>query len=386
MEKIFEYLFQHKEWIFSGVGTTLLGCLLSIFFTRKRDETDKGNTYKLRTNSIKNFFIIVVFLFAVLIFQAYFNGDNSEINLTDKKTSTIYEVDQDEFERKSDPWTNIKINLIIGNYEKVIKIAELNDLLETEDMLNIIGVMYANGYFYEQDYDKAIDYFHAATCLGKSKNTYINLLIVSYIADLKELEEGSAFPYSRTIEAFSIGQKNNNKDLNEILQIMIAVNKDIRSIDIKDGYEYFNNLSDYEQKEILDSISAKYKDIKILQCEKLDYYYDDDGELRAMCAKIVEKVIPIIIFITIPNEYCLMDEFTIISETNPESYISAEFEYSPIYYDEKGEPHFWIDTDEYFNGDIPPADADNYRWVISSIDEKNQNQRIFRKQIMADYT
>lgn len=35
----------NKEWIFSGIGVVIVGGIGKLIFDRKKDSTDKGNTY-----------------------------------------------------------------------------------------------------------------------------------------------------------------------------------------------------------------------------------------------------------------------------------------------------------------------------------------------------
>lgn len=71
----------------------------------------------------------------------------------------------------------IEANYKIGNYEQMLKIAEEHQLLQSECMLNVIGVMYAQGIYYQQSYKDALRYMEAAT-VYKSTN-YTNFASVT---------------------------------------------------------------------------------------------------------------------------------------------------------------------------------------------------------------
>ena len=49
-------------------------------------------------------------------------------------------------------WKSIEVNFKLNNYKKMLEIAEENQLMEDEKMLNILGIMCAQGIYYERDY------------------------------------------------------------------------------------------------------------------------------------------------------------------------------------------------------------------------------------------
>ena len=84
-------------------------------------------------------------------------SNKNQKNIEDKSNTNIYILniadidcvndlinqDINFYLENRDPWKLIQINFELEEYEEMLEIAETNQLMKTEKMLNIIGVMYA---------------------------------------------------------------------------------------------------------------------------------------------------------------------------------------------------------------------------------------------------
>ena len=87
-------------------------------------------------------------------------SNKNQKNIEDKSNTNIYILniadidcvndlinqDINFYLENRDPWKLIQINFELEEYEEMLEIAETNQLMKTEKMLNIIGVMYAQIY------------------------------------------------------------------------------------------------------------------------------------------------------------------------------------------------------------------------------------------------
>ena len=60
--------------------------------------------------------------------------------------------------------------------------------------------------------------------------------------------------------------------------------------------------------------------------------------------------------------------------------VTDTIKYETNYKDEEGNIHYWIDTDEFYCGDIPPETDQDTRWVIAGMDEEGREKK-YRLQV-----
>lgn len=287
-------------------------------------------------------------------------------------------------------WKLIEVNYKIGNYERMIQIAEENQLMESEEMLNVLGVMYAQGIYYEQDFEKALAYLDAAAIYGNLENTFINLWLVSYMTDWQK-KENINNPYSNCIRALDIAEKHNNNLLNNMLTIGISLNFDES---VENGYEYVKLLSAEDKQILFNAFYQQVGTIKYIVCTEYHYYADvsknlvsgitEYSNIVAMPHKLEEWEVPIYIFVGgCPANFVLFEDIALSPFASSEHTVTDTFEYETSYIDERGNTCYWIDTDEIFYGDVPPETDENSRWVIMGYGN-TYTERRFKLQIKSE--
>ena len=218
-------------------------------------------------------------------------------------------------------------------YAKVIDLVETYDLMYTEEMMNVMGVMYANGFYYEQNYEKAIQYFKAAAEYGERDETFLNLWLASYEAD-KAIDD-ELFPYDNTYEAVLVGQKKNNIKLCEFLKS----NAQIYSNEgVEDGYEFINQMSEDERNDFFDIFSISMGEHSYRVCTAYDYYIDENGGLFAVPRCIEERRIETRINVKgNPSEYVVFDDMNVPVYSSEESEVVNVYEFETSYIDDNGD-------------------------------------------------
>ena len=283
-------------------------------------------------------------------------------------------------------WKAIEACYKINDYERMFQIAEENQLMESEEILNLIGVLYAQGIFYERDYEKAIKYLEAASTYGTLEQTFINLWLVSYVTDRQELKETN--PYKNTINALKIAEKYNNTILNDMLTLAISVK--FGEI-VENGYEYVWHMDLQKQTALFDSFCVQSSTYRYYVCTDYEYTADiyeneeagvtEYSNVVAYARRIEEWEVPIFIFVRgCPSGYQLFDDVMEYPLASTEHTVTAEFEYESSWQDEEGNTYFWTDTDEFFVGNEPPECDEDHRWHISGYDYEAGGRR-FRLQV-----
>ena len=283
-----------------------------------------------------------------------------------------------------DVWNDIEVSMRIGNYDGVLEKAEQNHLLETEEMLNLQGIMFANGLENDGDgdLDQAIQYFQAACIRKKSAESFRNLLLASLSADLAEIteENGETAWMEHTAEAFRFGESNEIPESEKLLWERIYLS-DVTVPDGENLYDYFWSLENWPQ--ILREGVFELSPYRYLVASNYDYLVskneDGEAEIEAIVTQIVEKELPIHIMRgSYPDAYVTFYGDKI--EQVPLNAIDiAVYDYPSTYIDENGNEQYWKDTEEIFYGEIPPEDTEDTRWMINAYDETGG--RKFRKQI-----
>lgn len=326
----------------------------------------------------KNKWLVVVVSVVLLLVSS---GIIYKINISERAEETSIQKTSEEV------WKSIEVNFKLNNYEHMLEIAEENKLMESEKMLNILGIMYAQGIYYERDYDKALMCLKAAAAYGELESTFINLWLASYVADI-EAAENSDISYNNCIEALKIAEKHQNHYLNEMLKMGIYLSFGER---VEDGYSYVKKLFGKDKKDFLKLFYQKCKTLKYLMVTDYDYYTDatkdlSTGEIEydnvvAMAHTIEEWDVPVYIFVAdSPSEYEIFEDLTLVPFKPLKHIVTGKFEYETSYLNEDGNTCFWKDTDEIFYGNEPPETDENSRWMIMSYDDQNQVRK-YRKQV-----
>lgn len=282
-----------------------------------------------------------------------------------------------------DVWNDIEVSMMIGNYDGVLEKAEQNHLLETEEMLNLQGIMYANGLGKDGDLDQAIQYFQAACVRNKSAESFRNLLLASLSADLADIteENGATAGMEYTAEAFRFGERNEIPESEKLLRERLYMSGETVPDEGEDIYDYFWNLENWPQ--VLREGVFELTPYRYLVASNYDYIIseneDGEAEIEAIVTQMVEKELPIHIMCgTYPDAYVTFygDK---IDQIPYNAVDIAVYDYPSTYIDENGNEQYWKDTEEFYYGEIPPEDTEDTRWMINGYDENGG--RKFRKQI-----
>lgn len=304
------------------------------------------------------------------------------INMQDSSIEDVSSQQEADFSI----WNEIEVNYKLNNYPKMFQIAEENHLMESEEMLNIIGVMYAQGIYYEQDYEQAIRYFEAALTYGELEKTYNNLCLASYIADRQDFEEKDS--YRLTLKALQAAEEKKIKSINEWL--VAAISSEQGEI-VEDGYEYVRKMTTQQQNALFNSICVEVGTYRYYVCTEYEYFdetsFDEEtgitvhSNVVAEAKTIEERELPKSVYsYGFLSNFQLFDDVLLYANRS-EGYIVTEvFEYEPQYLDDSGNLCFWVDTEEYFTGDIPPEIDEDSRWFISGYDS-TVGKRIYRLQV-----
>lgn len=307
-----------------------------------------------------------------------------------KTQPSIESISPTEFHMQSEDlaeeevWKQIEVNYRIGNYKDMLQLAEDYQLINSENMLNVIGVMYAQGIYYEQSYEKALSYLEAAAVYGDSDNTFINLWLVSFLLDKQESKNGHDSGYAHCIEALRCAEEHGNGVLNEKMRSSIAENM---GKEVENAYEYVRHLPYKEKKELFDQFDLQVDEVRYLACVNWAYRVEreedpETGELiyrdvKAIPFKWEERELPVYLLrCARPFQFVLFEDITLYPFLSQEYTVTATFEYETNYTDAEGNIHYWIDTDEVYYGEEPPETDGDSRWIIDSIEDDKRKYRL----------
>lgn len=282
----------------------------------------------------------------------------------------------------------LKNDFITNNYEHMLETAEKNHVMSSEIMLNVLGIMYAQGIYYEQNYEKAIETFNAATEYGNLESSFSNLWLVSYLADLNDLNNGDT-SYSNSMHAIKVAEKHQNYSINEMLKMGISTRF---NENVENGYEYIKKLTYKKRRYFFSLFEPQVDTTKYIACTKYVYQVTRDEsiadkennitDVKAIPTELEEREISIYMFRYFwpDNDYIAFDSIPLSPNASSDYKVTGNFKYETSYKDINGNTCFWIDTDEFYYGDIPPDTDENSRWVIDGYD-KSKNVRIYKLQI-----
>ena len=242
------YIFEKN--IGGGIVVALYASIILIFyFYLLKKYPQKSFSTKSSTTLIILLIFLISFVFIIIF---YLISNKNQKKIEDKSNTNIYILniadidcvndlinqDINFYLENRDLWKLIQIKFELEEYEEMLEIAEANQLMKTEKMLNIIGVMYAQGIHFKKNYIEALTYIDLACVYGNEEQSYINLWLISYLAD-REREYRGLNIYRNSEKALEIAEKKQNESLN---QMLITGIEDCFGKTVINGYEYFNSL------------------------------------------------------------------------------------------------------------------------------------------------
>ena len=283
-----------------------------------------------------------------------------------------------------DVWKDIEVSMIVGNYDGALKKAEKYGLMETDEILNLQGVIYANGLGRNTDLERAIRYFEAACIRSGSAVSFRNLLLAALSADLAEMAEGASAQMPHTADAFRFGERKKIPEADRILVDRVYVTEGVILEERENIYDYFWSLNNWT--EILKDGVLELTPYRYLVASNYDYiiteYENGEKDVQAIAVQIIEKEIPIRVMRgSYPDAYVTFYSDT-LERTSSNAIDIAVYDYPTTYIDADGNEQYWQDTDDIYHGEIPPPDTDDSRWMINGFDENGIRE--FKKQIKND--
>lgn len=261
----------------------------------------------------------------------------------------------------------LKYDFKTNNYEHMLETAEIKHVMDSEIMLNVLGIMYAQGIYYEQSYEKAIESFNAATEYGNLESSFTNLWLASYFADLNNLNNDTS--YSNSMHAIKVSEKHQNYSINEMLKAGISIRFNET---VENGYEYIKKLT-YKKRQYFFELFDP-------QVDSVKYIY------KITSTEMEERELPVYLFRFFwpDNNYIAFDSISLSPASSTNYKVTGHFKYEASYKDINGNTYFWVDTDEYYYGEVPPDTDENSRWIIDGYD-RSQNVRIYKLQVLSTY-
>ena len=138
-----------------------------------------------------------------------------------------------------------------------------------------------------------------------------------------------------------------------------------------------------ERNQFFDSFKVLAGEYKYFVSTEYDYYRDEENNLIAIASCIEERSVPIRVYENAsPSVYTIFEDIVVPSEmVGEQEEVTGVFEYETSYLDEEGKICLWLETDEIYYGNEPPADTENSRWVIMEYEKGKYQERRFRKQV-----
>ena len=359
---------------------------------RSEDASEKKSRFLF---SAATFIAAVALLAVLLVWLLPPAGNGNEIvGRTRVEDLDGLEIPLETAGTKKDALEEIRQDMSLGNYDGALEKAEQYGLTETEEILNLQGILYAAGLGREVDLEQAIRYFEAA-CLqgqdstGKDSDTqravsFRNLFLAALSADLEDMaEEGAeaSVQMPHTAEALRFGELLGNQEAERILQERMFA---VRGILPEAGENIFDSFWELENRpEILKDGIVEQEPYRYLVASDYDYiitqYENGEVGVEAVVVQIIERELPIRVMRGIyPDSYETFYGESI--ERAAENAVDiAVYDYPSTYIDENGNEQYWKDTEEFYYGEIPPEDTEDTRWMINGYDENGG--RKFRKQI-----
>lgn len=360
---------------------------------RSEDVLEKKRRFLLLATACVAAVVSLAILLAWRLLQPAGNG-NGIVTQTRVEDLEGLEIPLETARTKDDVLEEIRQDMTLGNYDGALERAERYGLTETEEILNLRGILYAAGLGREVDLEQAIRYFEAACLQGQNSTgtdsstqravSFRNLFLAALCADLEDMaEEGAeaSVQMPHTAEALRIGELLENKEAERILQErMFAVRGVLPEAgeNIFDSFWELDNRSEIMKDGILDLEPSRY-----LVASDYDYiitqYENGEVDVEAIVVQMIERELPIRVMKGIyPDTYETFYGESI--EQAAENAIDiAVYDYPSTYIDENGNEQYWKDTEEFYYGEIPPEDTEDTRWMINGYDENGG--RKFRKQI-----
>ena len=360
---------------------------------RREDASEKKSRFLLLATACAAVVVSLAILLTWRLRQPDGNG-NGIVTQTRVEDLEGVEIPLETAGTKDDVLEEIRQDMTLGNYDGALERAEQYGLTETEEILNLQGILYAAGLGREVDLEQAIRYFEAACLQGQDSTgadsdtqravSFRNLFLAALCADLEDMaEEGTeaSVQMPHTAEALRFGELLGNKEAERILQERMFA---VRGVLPEAGENIFDSFWEMENRpEILKEGIVEQEPYRYLVASDYDYiitqYENGEVDVEAIVVQMIERELPIRVMKGIyPDTYETFYGESI--EQAAENAIDiAVYDYPSTYIDENGNEQYWKDTEEIFYGEIPPEDTEDTRWMINGYDENGG--RKFRKQI-----
>ena len=360
---------------------------------RRADASEKKSRFLLLAAACAAVVVSLAILLTWRLLQPDGNG-NGIVTQTRVEDLDGLEIPLETVGTKKDILEEIRQDMTLGNYDGALERAEQYGLTETEEILNLQGILYAAGLGREVDLEQAIRYFEAACLQGQDSTgadsdtqravSFRNLFLAALCADLEDMaEEGTeaSVQMPHTAEALRFGELLGNKEAERILQERMFA---VRGVLPEAGENIFDSFWEMENRpEILKEGIVEQEPYRYLVASDYDYiitqYENGEVDVEAIVVQMIERELPIRVMKGIyPDTYETFYGESI--EQAAENAIEiAVYDYPSTYIDENGNEQYWKDTEEIFYGEIPPEDTEDTRWMINGYDENGG--RKFRKQI-----
>lgn len=360
---------------------------------RRADASEKKSRFLLLAAACAAVVVSLAILLTWRLLQPDGNG-NGIVTQTRVEDLDGLEIPLETVGTKKDILEEIRQDMTLGNYDGALERAEQYGLTETEEILNLQGILYAAGLGREVDLEQAIRYFEAACLQGQDSTgadsdtqravSFRNLFLAALCADLEDMaEEGTeaSVQMPHTAEALRFGELLGNKEAERILQERMFA---VRGVLPEAGENIFDSFWEMENRpEILKEGIVEQEPYRYLVASDYDYiitqYENGEVDVEAIVVQMIERELPIRVMKGIyPDTYETFYGESI--EQAAENAIDiAVYDYPSTYIDENGNEQYWKDTEEIFYGEIPPEDTEDTRWMINGYDENGG--RKFRKQI-----
>lgn len=275
---------------------------------------------------------------------------------------------------------NIQVYMTLGEYDQLIEYAKKENILESEELLNIQGIMYANGLGIDRDMETAMKYFKAAAARGSDVNSYRNLLLASVVADINNLEKDSSAGMQNTLEAFAICQKNDVTEMENMIADLARMSGEEPGGE-KAGYEFLESCEN--KNDLLRAGFAYIGDDLYYVTDNYSYIVSGEGDelaAEAEAAHVIQYKRPLYIMRAYPSQYVSFYDEGFFDAVVGDAVKIDEFDVPSCYVNEGNQTvKVWDETDETVTGDTKPKDSDNVMWVYWGLNDNGE--KIYKKRI-----
>ena len=274
---------------------------------RRADASEKKSRFLLLAAACAAVVVSLAILLTWRLLQPDGNG-NGIVTQTRVEDLDGLEIPLETVGTKKDILEEIRQDMTLGNYDGALERAEQYGLTETEEILNLQGILYAAGLGREVDLEQAIRYFEAACLQGQDSTgadsdtqravSFRNLFLAALCADLEDMaEEGTeaSVQMPHTAEALRFGELLGNKEAERILQERMFA---VRGVLPEAGENIFDSFWEMENRpEILKEGIVEQEPYRYLVASDYDYiitqYENGEVDVEAIVVQMIERELPI---------------------------------------------------------------------------------------------